>query len=395
MKIRSAIEGLNSPGRITVFTALLYGLYILIYLWVNQFNMSSFIWFGDDYIDREKVPLSCLEKVSQTGYDGQFFYRLSLEPFTVQAEKFGISFDTPAYRQQRILYPLISWILSFGNPEAAVFTMVVTNFCAICAIGFFAAKILENQNRNIACAVLIVLYPGLVISLSRGLSEPLAIGLMVISVYLLLRNQPVAATAALSLAVLARETTLLFAVAAGIYRLFHWFKKDATKCRTKIQWYYFVVPALVYIGWQVYLFSQWKLFPVHAGQVSNISIPFWGIIESVQEFFTFENPDHYIYLSEFSWMVIFTCVVAGHLHGIPGYLKTAWLLYGIMALTMTYGVWSNHPSFYRACSEFNIIGIIVLVISASRFKYYCIPVWGFFWFLAAFAEIYIQWMIPS
>ena len=38
------------------------------------------------------------------GYDGQFFYRLALRPWTQTRTEFGITFDEPAYRQQRLVY---------------------------------------------------------------------------------------------------------------------------------------------------------------------------------------------------------------------------------------------------------------------------------------------------
>jgi hypothetical protein len=50
------------------------------------------------------------------GYDGQFFYRLALEPFSTAERVDGIAFDAPAYRQQRIGYPLLAFLTTALTP---------------------------------------------------------------------------------------------------------------------------------------------------------------------------------------------------------------------------------------------------------------------------------------
>lgn len=121
MSQKNCLQLIDSPWRVAGFTALVYFIYLFIYLSFSSFNLSGFIWFGEKFIHAEEMPIEISGKISPYGYDGQFYYRLALDPFTTRVEDYGIKLDIPVYRQQRILYPLFVHILSFGNPQRAVF----------------------------------------------------------------------------------------------------------------------------------------------------------------------------------------------------------------------------------------------------------------------------------
>ena len=65
--------------------------------------------------DRARSGLRWLDK--SEGYDGQFFYRLALDPLASRTTDFGIILAS--YRHQRIGYPLAAAALSWGHPRAA------------------------------------------------------------------------------------------------------------------------------------------------------------------------------------------------------------------------------------------------------------------------------------
>ncbi len=55
-----------------------------------------------------------------TGYDGQFVYRLALDPFTRAVTAHGMTLDLPAYRQQRIAHCVADAIWSRSYPVSAL-----------------------------------------------------------------------------------------------------------------------------------------------------------------------------------------------------------------------------------------------------------------------------------
>jgi hypothetical protein len=70
---------------------------------------------GDQFVRVAAAPAG-LPVTHGPGYDGQFFYRLSMRPWTQQRTEFGITLDEPAYRHQRIVYPLVSFVVARGQP---------------------------------------------------------------------------------------------------------------------------------------------------------------------------------------------------------------------------------------------------------------------------------------
>src|SRR3954447_9864368 len=69
-------------------------------------DWSRFVSAGDQYCDPTATPEALFVAKNSSGYDGQFYYRLSLAPFSHRAIERGIRFDSPPYRSQRIIYPL-------------------------------------------------------------------------------------------------------------------------------------------------------------------------------------------------------------------------------------------------------------------------------------------------
>lgn len=89
---------------------------------------------GDQFVQVAAAPAGLLV-THGPGYDGQFFYRLALRPWTHQRTEFGITLDQPAYRQQRIVYPLLTFILARGAPPATAWALLGCNLAAAAALG--------------------------------------------------------------------------------------------------------------------------------------------------------------------------------------------------------------------------------------------------------------------
>ena len=119
------------------------------------------------------------------GYDGQFYYRLSLDPFTTRNTDFGVTLDDPAYRQQRIFYPFLVWMFSGGGRFGVPLQMIVVNFVALIWIGWIGANFAQRVHRHAWWGLLFPLYPGFILSLSRNLTEILQTALLLSALYFL------------------------------------------------------------------------------------------------------------------------------------------------------------------------------------------------------------------
>lgn len=92
----------DSPWLTCAITLASYFIFLLFQLIRSQGDPSAFIIAGDVFIDPSQAPASLLIRQGKSGYDGQFYYRLALDPFNTQPVDYGIHFDLPAYRQQRV-----------------------------------------------------------------------------------------------------------------------------------------------------------------------------------------------------------------------------------------------------------------------------------------------------
>jgi hypothetical protein len=148
-------------------------------------------------------------------YDGHFAYQIALHGS--QAVPF---LDVPAYRYQRILYPLLSRIISLGQPNLVPWVLIGVNIAAI-AVGTRAVeKLLVHFGVSHWYALIYGLYGGNLVALRTNLTEPLAYTLVALAILSWEKEQRWWAIIAFSLAALTKEVTLIFAAAYAIYALF-------------------------------------------------------------------------------------------------------------------------------------------------------------------------------
>jgi len=140
------------------------------------------------------------------GYDGQFAYQIAIDPLHAAAY-----LDMPAYRYQRMLYPLLARVLALGNPAAIPWALLGINLASL-ALGTLATElILVKHGRSRWYALAYGLFAGLFISIRLDLTEPLAFALVQWAVLYFDRGRLGRSLLLFVLASLTRELTLIFA----------------------------------------------------------------------------------------------------------------------------------------------------------------------------------------
>ena len=76
-------------------------------------DLTRFIDAGRSFVNPSQAPHGLIV-VPGTGYDGEFYYRLAIDPANLHRTAYGITFDS-AYRLQRITYSSIVWLASGGQ----------------------------------------------------------------------------------------------------------------------------------------------------------------------------------------------------------------------------------------------------------------------------------------
>ncbi|TDA66246.1 MAG: hypothetical protein D9V45_04725 [Chloroflexi bacterium] len=189
-----------------MLTTLLALGYVLFTLARNAWDPMAFVMIG-----RQFDPA---HGVYEMGYDGQFAYQIALDPAGAAPY-----LDIPAYRYQRILYPLLARALALGNAAAIPWTLILINLASL-ALGTLATeKILAGHGRSRWYALAYGAFPGLLLSLRLDLTEPLAFALVQWGVLFFDRQRIWRSLPFFALAVLTRELTLVFAAGCALAML--------------------------------------------------------------------------------------------------------------------------------------------------------------------------------
>lgn len=329
----------------------------------NGGDPSAFIVAGDSVTDPRAVPGDIAVNRASSGYDGQFFYRLALDPATAQKTDFGITLDNPPYRHQRILYPAMAWALSGGGrPGLLPSVLVGINVACLLLLAWLGAKIAVDHGRPPVHGAALALVPAFAVSLARDLTEIVALTFVVAALLALRRTRPALAGVALALAALARETTLVVPMALAAVWLWRRWRRPTV--RGPVGASSFVIPILVAVSWQVVLWARWGTIPVLSSK-GNLGLPFWGVLSGIRRNFSSGTLEAYGNLGLLAVTVILIALLAGMARRSDALDHEKACLFGALSFQalVSWKVWSQHVGFVRSLAEVFAIGMVVLLAS--------------------------------
>jgi hypothetical protein len=242
---------------VTVAVCLVYAAAVLV---VVEWDPMRFVLLGSRYA--QGVPNG------QQGYDGQFSYQIARNP--LQGWRYV---DRPAYRYQRILYPLLARLFALGHRDWIPYTLILANIVAIGLCGFFAAQILDYYDVNAWYALPCGLYVGLLIALRLDTNEPWCHALILASIWFHVKGKTWLTAFAVSLAMFAKETAIVAFSAFSISFLLsqEW----------KRIWQLLLAAALPFVGYRLLLydwFGSIGLASGGSGATTFSLVPFGGLL---------------------------------------------------------------------------------------------------------------------
>lgn len=203
--------------RVTAIAILIYVSFIAVLLPLTKNHLYGLYGFSREITHAGSGDIPWQKYAHpKPGYDGQFYFRLALDPFTDQRNAFGINLDAPVVRQQRILLPFFTWLIARGGLAVTPPVMMAINLGAVAGCALVASLLLIGFGISGWYGLLFALYPGFAVSAGRFLTEPLALFMILSSLLMLAHRKNLMAAILLSFAVLARETATLV-VAAGFF----------------------------------------------------------------------------------------------------------------------------------------------------------------------------------
>ena len=326
-------------------------------------HLSLFILAGHTYTHRAQLPRGLL-LVPSAGYDGQFYYRLALDPVNWNKTAFGITMDQ-SYRYTRIGYPVLAWLVSLGQHQLVPIALVVINLLGVAAMAFLGGMFARESGRHALWGLAFAAYFGLVISVGRDTAEPLAEACMLGGLLTYRWSKPVLATCLFAVGAVTRETILLAPAAIAVTRLVAMARRRARPGPADLTW---VVPAGLYgvLEIAVHFVVKGEL-PLLANGNRNLAVPFTAMVDALRFDIRHINTAYLspidIALLEYATLGIF--VLAGLavllVTTAPVHERLAFVLFVLQLGLMSSQIWTSTFGDGRSLIEPYLMALILLL----------------------------------
>ena len=356
-------------GRFAIGIVLLYLIAIAPALVRHGFDASVFIVAGDQFVDRAQLASPIIVRPNSDGYDGQFYYRLALAPFDLSASVNGVTFDAPPWRMQRIVYPLLAWALSLGQPWLVPMALLCVNLIGIGLVALFALRLSRRLDLPDWLPLAITLWPGFIVTLTHDTTEIISAVLLLAAIDQYFANRLWRFAALGALGCLTRETGLFAVGGLLLYELWRRNARAVVACAAAL------APALVWRELQRLLWGA----SLSSSVAGNVSWPLLGVIQAMASMI---RGDYVaipglkgIVLRGFAFvsaglLVAFCSLVATRISRGPKAVAAAWLpLLALMSLLSAQAPWIEPIAYLRAFTECWVVGCLLLDAGLARSRF--------------------------
>ena len=335
-------------------------------------HLSLFIMAGHVYTHRAQLPRG-LPLVPSAGYDGQFYYRLALDPANWHHTAFGITMDQ-SYRYTRIGYPILAWIFSLGQHQLVPVVLVVLNLLMVAAMAMLGAVFARQAGRHALWGLAFAAYFGLVISVGRDTAEPLAEACMLGGLLACRRGTTpmyLLAAGLFSYGAITRETILYVPAAIAVTRVIAIVRRRAHPGPADLTW---ILPAAAFglVELAVHFVVKGE-FPLLANSSRNLTAPFTALADALKYNAAHLNTAHLspidIAMLEYATLAIF--ILAGFavlmVTTAPGHERLAFVFFVLQLGLLSGQIWTSTFGEGRSLIEPYLMALVLLVATPRRY----------------------------
>jgi hypothetical protein len=370
----------RNPTGLSFFVVCFYVLMILPMAASRDFDLSVFVIAGDKYVDHAKLAAPLRIAIQSGGYDGQFFYRLARRPLSVEPTFEGVRFDNSAKRMQRIIYPALAWLASFGQATLTPASLVLVNLAGLGIAAAAAAWLARRLQLAWWFPYAVTGWPGFLVALTHDTAEIVAGALCLVALACYLSDRLTAYCATVALATLCRETTIPIFLGPLIYE--GW---AAAVSPTSLRLRRAALCALAFVPfgiWHEVIGALWNATAQPLSGSPDLGWPMVGVVKMLwgQIFDGFDGEAgaaatfvHRGFVVATTIGLIGFCVLTGtqlrRVVGVPGVtgLAIGWMLILVLMSLMTAtGPWVGPQAYFRAFTECWIVGCLLLALSPAE-----------------------------
>ena len=285
------------------------------------------------------------------GHDGKFFFIQANDPWYLHPDANAVFLDRPAYRSQRMLYPMVAGGMGLFPPWLVVWTMLVTNVLFLGVGALVAARLATIWGASPWLGLAVPLNIGLLFELWIDGSGILAYVLALCAVYAVAMGKGWTAAALMSAAALSRETMVLFAF--GLFAL-GWVE------HRRLRWRLVLAPLLAMAMWQGYVQLRLMGIAGRDGAWSNFGPPFVGLVDALRSWL--DDPNSLVLN-----IALLALVVVFAVRGVSSRSMIVWgaLPFVAMATVLSVAVWGEPFDISRALAPVFTAAPFLLFVPAD------------------------------
>jgi hypothetical protein len=220
--------------------------FVLYRLSINEWDPVELAEIGTRYRDGDLAGTE--------GYDGQFAYYIAIHP---DPDDVSIQLDVPAYRYQRILYPILARILSLDQESWIPWTLILINILSHTGATALLCIILNSMKIPVRYSLIYGLWAGSIVGVGTDLYEPLAFSFVLAAMIAHLKGRIWISNLFLTCSLFTKETMVVFWAAFVLEDLF--IEKNLGE--RLITW----MPGVCYGLWQGWLYHRFGVFGLASG----------------------------------------------------------------------------------------------------------------------------------
>jgi hypothetical protein len=345
--------------------------------WVHYFYAGNFSgplmiseMFGVSEVSRQAGAQPIYDEITP-GWDGQFYYTQSNDPFLVDSIKRPSLFDLVSYRYQRNGLPILAW--GFGKITLHSFTTPFIYFATsigIVSIAFgMLLDYLRNLNRPVWWALAWGFYGGVVRPMIHGLPDAVADSFLLASILAVCRKQVLSYSVYASLLCLCRESYAAPASIVWLFSTLNFYKWDASDTRIRTM-FATAMPGIIVVAWAGFVAERTQTSFLSGSRSipwgGLVDFPFFAYIRSVSEKLGTLKLDRNFFFSTSCAVVLFSVLwrLFQYAHRTPIVIA---LIVHVVLMTMTgWIVWEAGVGYFKNTSSVILIGVMLLAVHPSR-----------------------------
>ena len=329
---------------------------------VGDGDVGSFVAAGDYLSSGTDLPLQ-----PGAGYDGQFYYRMAIAPLNFDATAEGVTLDSEM-RLQRPGYPVVAWVVSLGGLLSVEFALIAVNVLGLALIAGLGGVLARRSGRHAIWGLALAIYYGFAFTLSKDLTEIVEVSFLLLGVVAAHKQRFALSALALGGAVLTRESALFFVPFLAAWRLYVIVRRRQRPSAIDLTW---IVPTLMFGGWQLLVRASTGRFPVNAERHNTVNFPGWPLLRTLPEVLRDDSARGVVHLAEVGVLVTVLVVAAISVRKSAAHpLEVAvfvGLAIGCLSVDVSSNVWTIRS--LRMFADAYVLGMVVLLATQRRLTY--------------------------